>query len=238
MHDLGDRFEPCGGGDPHRHARLRAAEQQRVGHVVAVAQVGEAAALERSEPLAHRQQIGQRLAGMLEVGQRVHDRHVGRPRERLEPLLLERPQHDRVDVAGQHPAGVLDRLASPQLEVARGQDDRMCPQLRHGHLERDAGARARLLEDQRDRSTGEPALVRLGSSLHVGGEIEQLAELFRAQIVDGEVVALHGAESIGNDPRGASEARRPRSARPELGVELRLEPAARWPRPPARSPRW
>ena len=44
---------------------LRAQQHQRAGHVVAVAHVGQLQALQVAEALAQRQQVGQRLAGMV-----------------------------------------------------------------------------------------------------------------------------------------------------------------------------
>ena len=49
----------------------RAGQQQRVGHVVAVAHVGERAALQVALELAQRLEVGERLAGMGEIGERV-----------------------------------------------------------------------------------------------------------------------------------------------------------------------
>ena len=122
-------------------------------HVVPVAQVREGADPERPEAFAHREQVGERLARVLEVREGVHHRHLGGTREDFETLLLEGAQHDRVEVPREHPPGVLDRLAAAELQLARGQHDRMGAQLRDPDLERDPGARAGLLEDQPDRAT-------------------------------------------------------------------------------------
>ena len=61
--------------------------------------------------LADREEVRQRLARMLEVREGVDHRDRGGGGEDLQPLLLEGPEHDRVDVAGQDATGVLDRLA-------------------------------------------------------------------------------------------------------------------------------
>jgi hypothetical protein len=68
-------------------------------------------------PLADRQEVGEGLARMLEIGQSVHDRDRRRRREGLEPLLLEGPHGDAVEVAREDAAGVLDRLAATELEL-------------------------------------------------------------------------------------------------------------------------
>ena len=54
-----------------------AGDRQRAGDVVAVADVGEPEAGQVAEPLAQGQQVGERLAGMVERGQRVDDRDLG-----------------------------------------------------------------------------------------------------------------------------------------------------------------
>ena len=82
-------------------------------HVVAVAEVDERATGEAPLHLLDRQQIGEALAWVLEVRQRVHHRHAGGASEHFQTLLLERPQDDRIDVPGEDATGILDRLAPP-----------------------------------------------------------------------------------------------------------------------------
>jgi len=81
VHDLRDRLEPGRRRDPDVHPHLHAAEQQGVRHVVAVPEVRERQPGEVSPPLADRQEVGERLARMLEVGERVDDGDGGRRRE-------------------------------------------------------------------------------------------------------------------------------------------------------------
>ena len=93
--------------------------------------------------------------------------------EQLQPLLLERAEHDRVDVAAEHAPGVLDGLAAPQLELGRRDHERMGPQLRDAHLERHPRPGGRLLEDQRHRAPVEPFGVRAGVGLHLARQLEE-----------------------------------------------------------------
>ena len=161
-------------------------------------EVREGAALEPAEPFPHREQVGERLARVLEVREGVDHRHVGGAGEHLEPLLLEGPQHDRVDVARQHPAGVLDRLAAAELQLARRQHDRMGAELRDADLERDpgAGATASRRPGRSSARRAAPAYAS-GRAFTSAARSRSSLELLRAQVVDGEVVVLHGAESIG-----------------------------------------
>jgi hypothetical protein len=99
VHHLGNRLEPRRRGDPDRHAGLGPRQQERVGDVVAVAEVREHAPVELAQTLTDRQEIRERLTRMLEVGEGVHDRHRGRRGQDLESFLLECPQDDPIDVA-------------------------------------------------------------------------------------------------------------------------------------------
>jgi hypothetical protein len=62
-------------------------------------------------------------------------------------LVLHHARHDRVHVAGEDVAGVLDRLAAPELQVADGEEEGVAAELGHPSLERDARAEGDLLED-------------------------------------------------------------------------------------------
>ena len=55
------------------HARERAEHRQRAGDVVAVSHVGHAQARKRAAGLAQREQVGERLAGMVAGGEHVDD---------------------------------------------------------------------------------------------------------------------------------------------------------------------
>ena len=68
----------------------------------------------------------------------------------VEPLLPERAPHDRVDVAGQHLSGVLERLLAPELGAAAVDHDRVAAELGDADLEREPGAGGVLVEDDGD----------------------------------------------------------------------------------------
>ena len=138
-------------GDGHVDARGHAAEHQRVRHVVgAVAEVGQPQPRQRALALGERLQVGEHLARVELVGQRVDDRHRRTGCHRGQPFLGERPPHDGVDVARQHPAGVLQRLLAAELGAAAVDDDGVPAELRDAHLEREPGAGRVLLEDHGD----------------------------------------------------------------------------------------
>ena len=56
---------PRRAGDPHLDPRHGPEQGQRAGDVVAVAHIGDDEALEPPEALLQRQQVGERLAGMV-----------------------------------------------------------------------------------------------------------------------------------------------------------------------------
>ena len=65
--------------------------------------------------LADGLQVGEQLAGVELVGQRVDHRDAGVRGHRLEPVLAEGPPDDGRDLPAQHPGGVLDGLAAADL---------------------------------------------------------------------------------------------------------------------------
>ena len=60
--------------------------------------------------------------------------------------------HDRVDVAREHPRGVFGRLARADRELGALREERRRPQLRQRDLEGDPRPQARFFEEQRDRA--------------------------------------------------------------------------------------
>ena len=74
-----------------------------------------------AEPLGDGEQVGQHLAGVGGVGERVHHRHRGPAGHLLQLVVLEGADHQRVEVAGEHAGRVADGLAAAELRVARGE---------------------------------------------------------------------------------------------------------------------
>jgi hypothetical protein len=178
--------------DPHGEARRGAAEQQRVGHVVRpVAQVDQRAAGEVAEALADREQVGEDLAGVELVGERVDHRHGGACGHLLDARLVARAPDDGIDVAGQHAGGVGDGLAAAELARLRVDDHRGAAELGDAHLERDAGAGAGLVEQHRHRLRARqgPLPVRIG--LQRDRQLQHLGLLGRAEVIVAQEVPRH-----------------------------------------------
>ena len=160
--------------------------------VAAVADEGETAPDGVAERLLDGQQVGQGLAGMVLVGERVHDRNCRPPRQLIDCLLGERANHDRRHVPRQRAGGVGDRLASPQLQLLWRQRHRRRAEACNCRGERDACACRRLLEDAGDRLAAKGILAVGCVALHRRGEVEQFAQLLGCQVGNASEVAREG----------------------------------------------
>jgi len=164
-----------------------------VGHVVAVAHVGELPAGEiAAEDLGQGEVVGQRLARVEIVGQAIDHRDRTVLREVEHRLVREGAGHDAVDVAREDPGSVGDRLAAPELDVAAGEEEGVAAHLHHADLEAHPGAGRGLLEDHPQALVSEGGAVCLGMGLDVGGETEEAGDLGRGQVVDGDQMAQIG----------------------------------------------
>ena len=153
--DRGVRQEPVRRPDAHVQAGGRAAEQVRVRHVVrAVADVGERLTGERVDApavLRDRHEVGQDLARVELVGQRVDHRDAGDRGHLVEPLLRVRAPDDRRDLPAEHARRVGDGLALTDLREVAVDAQREAAELGDARGERHLGAQRRLVEDDRDR---------------------------------------------------------------------------------------
>ena len=172
-----------------RRRRARRAMRQRAGDVVAVADVGDAKALERAEALAQGLQVGERLAGVVQRGERVDDRHVGRSASSATRSC----EPERIAIACDEARE--DRAVSPidsprrDLHLVAAQDDRVAAELGDADLEGDPRAGRRHLEEQCDRAAGERVgAVRRPGRLELGRALEQRRQLGRAELLAGEEV--------------------------------------------------
>jgi hypothetical protein len=71
-------------------------------------------------------------------------------RELLHRRVRPGPDPDRVHHSGEHERHVARRLPARHLQFVLSQDERMPAELVDARLERDAGARRGLVEDERD----------------------------------------------------------------------------------------
>ena len=125
-------------------------QRERVIDVVAIAHERDDDALEPAEALLDREQVRERLAGMLAKREPVDDRHARLGRELHGHLVRTRPDDDRIDHPLEVPRDVAHALPGAQHDVM-GQVDRVAAKLDHAGLEADPRPQARLLEQHRER---------------------------------------------------------------------------------------
>jgi hypothetical protein len=173
------------------HAELGAGEHERVADVVPVAEVGDTHALEAFEALPDRHHVRQRLAGVELVREAVDDRDVGVGGELVDVRLLERADHDSVQVAGEDAGRVLDRLAASELEVTGSEVETRPAEVRDADLEADARPRRGLLEDHPEGAPGEVVMVDplLLAGLQPVGHVQQRREVVGRPVVHSQEVA-------------------------------------------------
>ena len=136
-------------------------------------------------------QVGEDLAGVEGIGQRVDYRHGGGRRHLGDPVLAEGTPHDRGHLPAQYPGRVGDRLAAPELRGLRVNQQRMAAKLGNSYRERNSGA-GRWLIEQNGHGAGPgegpvPEAVRL----HRGGQVEHLGLLGGAEVVIAQEVPGH-----------------------------------------------
>ena len=122
--------------------------------VVAIADEGEDHAVEPAEPLAEREDVGEPLARMFSQRQPVDDRDRRLSRELDDDRVRAGPGDDRIDEPLEVPGDVADALPGAHHDVL-GQVDRVAAELVHAGLERHPGAKARALEQHRERPPDE-----------------------------------------------------------------------------------
>ena len=128
---------------------------------------------------------------MLEFGERVDHRRLRELGQLLDVAMPEQPGHDHRSPARQVGGDILDRRALAQADVGLRQIHGVAAQLLNRRFERHAGAKRRLLEYERDRAVfhrADRGRRDVPALFQVRGEVEHLADLRIAQVVDGQNV--------------------------------------------------
>ena len=120
-------------------------QHQGVRHVIAIADERQLDAVETSKAFLQREHIGQNLARMIAVTERIDHRHVRPLGQFLNGRLREHARHDALRPALQIAGDVLDRLA---LANGAGVIDGIAAQLLDGELEGEPRAQRWLFEQQ------------------------------------------------------------------------------------------
>ncbi len=187
------QLEAARRGDVERDATHHRGMCQRRGDVVPVADIGDAAATQRSPLLAQRQHVGQRLARMLLVAERVDDvQPRGRGGHHRNVLMRVRAHDEAMDPALEIAGDIVQRLARAVREFGRDVQG-LGAQLLDGDLERRSRSQRRLLEQQRHVPAGQRRRCWcLAAQPPVGfqllREIQQAREIRGRQVEDGKEV--------------------------------------------------
>jgi hypothetical protein len=96
-----------------------------------------------------------------------------------------------VNHAAHHARGVLDRLATTELDVGPGKEHDLTAEFANADLEAHAGAGGRLRENQRPLLPGEHLRRRFAVLFQHAREIDDLFDLFLAEFFDGKEM-VHG----------------------------------------------
>jgi hypothetical protein len=181
------------------------ATRERAGDVVAVADEGDRPAAQRPEVLAQRETVGERLARMLVVAERVHDVEPRRRGGELgEHALGIGPDHHGGDPALEVARDVGHRLARAERFVG-AQRQHVAAELVYRDLERRSRPQRRLFEQHRDVAPGQLARRRRVAAeaavgLDLRGEVEAALELRRLEAEDGQEV-LSAPRHLRHRPR-------------------------------------
>ena len=176
-------------------AKERRRLEPRPGHIAAaVADERDALALDaRAERLLDRHHVGEHLHGVAVVREGVDDRNA-RGGHLEQPGGRRGAKDDRVAVALEHARRVANGLAASELAPLHAEDDRVDPDLRAAHLERDPRAGARLLEDDGHGPPGQELRARAARlALEDARERENLARLGQREVGQVQKIALQGA---------------------------------------------
>ncbi|CAI8379513.1 MAG: Uncharacterised protein [Synechococcus sp. MIT S9220] len=134
-----------------------------MGHIVAIAHIGQRLTLKLAKRFLHGEKVGQGLARMLQIGESVDHRNRG-PVGVIGKLLLGIGAHrEHIAEATQHSGGVFQGLTAAQLGDLRIEVDGLAAKPGHRHLETHTRACGGFGEDQAQHAVAEinPAVTTL-----------------------------------------------------------------------------
>ena len=140
--------------------------------VVAVADISEVEPSNAAKVLIESHEIGQRLAGMLEVGERVDDRHARVGGHLGDGVVRVGAQHDHIDPALDVARHVGNGFALAQGRTGLIDEDRVAAHGVDAGLEAEARAQAGLLEHQHHLFGVERAAILARIALDIVAQLE------------------------------------------------------------------
>ncbi len=145
--DLELGSEAFGRCDAAMRAELCSGEHEGVADVVAVADVGEVQALGRAEALFEGEEVGDGLAGMLEIGEGVDDGDLGAGGHLGDGVVGVGAEDDDVHPALEVVGHVGEGLALAERRLGLVDEDGVAAEGVDGGFEGQARAQGRLLEE-------------------------------------------------------------------------------------------
>ena len=166
------------------HTNSQCADDQRVCHIVAVADVAEIQAVECTLIFTDGHQVSQNLTGMCIVGQAVDNRDAAETSQIFDFLLFKGTDHNTVEVTGEYAGSILNRFAAADLQVTGGEELCEAAQLVHTGFERNTGTGGGFLEDHTEgfafqQMMGNTMLLVIFELI---GEVEDIDDFFLIQI--------------------------------------------------------
>ncbi len=150
FHDLGRLFVALRAGEREVHADLACEGEEGVRHVVAVTDEGDCLSLHAAEILFDHLGEGDCLAGVVVVGQGIHDRDAAVFGKLFHEILLEAADDDGVHPAAEATGDILDAFAFAKSDGIRGEEYGVTAELVHAHLEGRDGSQRRFFEEHAD----------------------------------------------------------------------------------------
>ena len=121
---------------------------------------------------------------MAEISKAVNHRHAAVLCQSFHFVLAERADHDAIHIPGQHPGGILNRLAPADLGPFRSQHHRIAAQLVDAYFKRHPGAGRGFLKDHPQAF---PLQNRVGDAVlrfifQLVGQVQNLQDFLAGQI--------------------------------------------------------
>src|SRR5579884_1569670 len=198
-------FVARGSCDGEDTSEQRGSEHQRVRDIVAVTDEREMDIAHVAELLAQSEEIGERLAGMFEIAERVDDGYARMLGHLLDGGVLEGAQDNAIDPALEVMGDIAELFTGIEAVARVVHEKRGAAQARHAGLKCQASAQRGLLEKHGELLAEQRAAEVLGAGLHHVGEVEDGAHVGGRKIANGnEVVEPHAGREMRD--RGAGDA--------------------------------
>ena len=153
--------------------------QQGICHVIAVADIGELQAFQRTLMLLDGQKVRQYLCRMLVIGKTVDDRNRTVLRKIDDVLMVKSSDHDTIYHSRENVSSIVDGFATSDLDVIGRKEERMSAELVHTDLKRDTGSCGRFGEDHAEGLSGQDRVrdARFCLRLEIDRGIQKCVEL-------------------------------------------------------------